>query len=398
MPAAPAPRPPSDSVRVAARKVYELLDVVGEADLGARRVEQTTVHLLSQTAEQARWASTLRAAAARSDVVLPPEVTLALHRLLACSEEVGEQARGLRELVEGARGAVGLVRDGAMGLAMVPVRRAFAALPRIARDVAAATGKDLRIETSGEDVELDKQVLDGVADALKHLVINAVDHGCETPGERRAAGKPAQALVTVSARSVGGTVVLEVADDGAGVDEDRVRAKAVAAGLLPADSVLSGPPLLVAAVHRRVLHVRRRHRHVGPRRRARRRPRRRRGAGRLRRGQQRARLAGPRSSSPCPSPSACCAAWWPGSATSGTPCRSPASSSRCPCATPRCAPSPARPSSSGTACPSRCSTSPPPSGCRARPASSRAPRSSSGRPAGRSPGPSTGSRASRSWW
>jgi chemotaxis protein histidine kinase CheA/CheY-like chemotaxis protein len=137
-----------------------------------------------------------------------------------------------------------LVRDGAMGLAMVPVRRVFAALPRILRDVAQSTGKEVRLLMRGEDVELDKQVLDGVADALKHLIINAVDHGCEDAITRVAAGKPAEAVVTVSARSVGGTVVLEVADDGAGVDEDAVRSKACDLGLIPPDSVLSGPPLL----------------------------------------------------------------------------------------------------------------------------------------------------------
>jgi CheY-like chemotaxis protein/chemotaxis signal transduction protein len=87
-------------------------------------------------------------------------------------------------------------------------------------------------------------VLDGVADALKHLVINAVDHGCEDAVTRVAAGKPEQAVVTVSARSVGGTVVLEVSDDGAGVDEDAVREKAFALGLIPADSNQSGPALL----------------------------------------------------------------------------------------------------------------------------------------------------------
>ncbi len=236
-------RTASDSVRVAAGKVYDLLDVVGEADLGSRRVERTAVTLLSRTAEQQRWAAVLRSAAARSDVALPPEVALALQRLTAASDEVAEQARGMRELVEVARGAMGLVRDGAMGLAMVPVRRAFAPLPRIARDVAVATGRDLRIELTGEDVELDKQVLDGVADALKHLVINAVDHGCEPAEVRLAAGKPAQAVVTVAARSVGGTVVLEVSDDGAGIDEERVRAKGVALGVLPPDSALSGAPL-----------------------------------------------------------------------------------------------------------------------------------------------------------
>jgi chemotaxis protein histidine kinase CheA len=238
------PRPASDSVRVAASKVYDLLDAVGEADLGARRVEQTTGTLLGLAAEQARWATVLRQATQRHAATLPPDVALALHRLVGAGDELAGTVRGLRELVEGHRGGMALVRDGAMGLAMVPVRRVFAALPRIVRDVAQATGKDVRLATSGEDVELDKQVLDGVADALKHLVINAVDHGCEAAADRAAVGKPAQAVVTVSARSVGGTVVIEVADDGAGVDEDAVREKAVRLGLLPADSPLVGSAVL----------------------------------------------------------------------------------------------------------------------------------------------------------
>jgi chemotaxis protein histidine kinase CheA len=232
----PVTRQASDSVRVAASKVYDLLDVVGEADLGARRVEQTTGTLLTLAAEQARWAAVLRQATHKHTSTLPPDVALALHRMVGAADEMSGTVRGLRELVEGHRGGMALVRDGAMGLAMVPVRRVFAALPRIVRDVAQATGKEVLLETSGEDVELDKQVLDGVADSLKHLVINAVDHGCEAPPDRLAMGKPAQAVVTVSARSVGGTVVIEVADDGAGVDEDAVREKAIRLGMIPADS------------------------------------------------------------------------------------------------------------------------------------------------------------------
>ncbi|MEX2289979.1 MAG: hybrid sensor histidine kinase/response regulator [Mycobacteriales bacterium] len=246
--APPAPgdivRPGSDSVRVAAGKLYELLDVVGEADLGARRIEQSTAGLLASAAEQARWAATLRSAALRSASTLPPDIALALHRMVGAADEMSGAVRGLRELAEGHRGGMALVRDGAMGLAMVPVRRAFAALPRIVRDVAQATGKTVRLETAGEDVEIDKQVLDGVAEALKHLVVNAVDHGCEDAATRVAAGKPAEAVVRVTARGVAGTVVLEVSDDGAGVDEERARAKAVELGLLPADSGLAGSGLL----------------------------------------------------------------------------------------------------------------------------------------------------------
>ena len=237
-------RPGSDSVRVGASKLYELLDVVGEADLGARRIEQATGVLLTQAAEQTRWAATLRQASLRSGAKLPPEVALALHRLVGAGEDLSGGVRGLRELVEGHRGAVALVRDGTMGLAMVPVRRVFAALPRLLREVAQSTGKTVRLETAGEDVEIDKQVLDGVADALKHLIVNAVDHGCESPAERIAAGKAPEAVVRVLARGVAGTVLLEVSDDGAGVDEQRVRTKAIELGLAAADSVLTGPPLL----------------------------------------------------------------------------------------------------------------------------------------------------------
>src|SRR5204862_6012167 len=103
---------------------------------------------------------------------------------------------------------------------------------RVVRDIAAETGKHVRLELVGEDVELDKKVLDGVSDALKHLVANAVDHGCEPPEQRVAAGKPAEATVTVTARAAGGTVVIEVSDDGAGIDEQALRTQALARGLL----------------------------------------------------------------------------------------------------------------------------------------------------------------------
>ncbi len=236
-------RDSSDSVRVAASKVYDLIDVVGEAALGARRVEQTAESLLTLLGDHARWTKSVRAAAGR-DHQLPDPITLALGRLVAIGDQVEAAGHQLRELIEVQENRVSLVRDGAMGLAMVPLRRVVAAFPRLVRDIAGESGRDVVLELSGDDVELDKQILDGVADALKHLVINAVDHGCEPPEVRTAAGKPARATVRVAARTAGGHVVVEVSDDGRGIDEEAVRAKAVAEGLIPADSPLSGAGLL----------------------------------------------------------------------------------------------------------------------------------------------------------
>ncbi|HVE62821.1 MAG TPA: hybrid sensor histidine kinase/response regulator [Mycobacteriales bacterium] len=236
-------RAQADSVRVASGKVYDLIDIVGEAALGARRVEQTALGLSVLMAEHTRWAAALRQSVSR-DAALPEAADLAMHRLLALGDQMTASSSGLSELIEAQMSRMALVRDGAMGLAMVPLRRVVAAFPRLVRDVAIAGGKDVVLELGGDEVELDKQVLDGIADALKHLVINAVDHGCEVAAARVVAGKPARATVRVLARSAGGHVVIEVSDDGGGINEDALRAKAVARGLLPPDSTVSGTSLL----------------------------------------------------------------------------------------------------------------------------------------------------------
>jgi len=232
-----------DSVRVTSQRVYDLLDVVGEAELDARRVEQNAERVIALAADQKHWLRALRDAVAASGGSLPGDVEAAVYHVMSVTDQMQSSGHQLRELVEDSRGRLALVRDGAMGLAMVPVRRVVAAFPRLIRDVASSTGKDVRLILVGEDVELDKKVLDGVADALKHLVINAVDHGCETPEVRGALDKPPRATVTVSAKAAGGTVVLEVADDGRGIDEDKVRATAIERGLLPAGSTLAGAQL-----------------------------------------------------------------------------------------------------------------------------------------------------------
>jgi chemotaxis protein histidine kinase CheA len=230
-------------VRVPTRRVHGLLDAVGEAELDVRRLERASGRLGVLIAEQLHLGRALRQVAALYPT-MPNEISEPLHALTALGDQMQAAGREVRSRLEDSIGALGLVREGAMGLAMVPVRRVVASFPQLVREVAASTGKDVRLTLDGEDVELDTRVLDAVADALKHLVTNAVDHGCETPSERAAAGKPGPAQVRVAARTVGSAVVIEVSDDGPGIDEDDLRAAAIAHGLLPADSAVTGQQLL----------------------------------------------------------------------------------------------------------------------------------------------------------
>lgn len=241
--ARPEPNRGGLTIRVATRRVHDLLDVVGETELDARRVDRTSGLITAMAAEQMQWSKSLRlAVTAHPDV--PPEIAESVYAIGALGDRLQAAARDLRGRVEDTQLGLAQVREGAMGLAMVPVRRVVASFPQLLREVSSATGKDVRLVLEGEDVELDTRVLDAVADALKHLVTNAVDHGCELPEERIARGKPARATVRVSARAAGSTVVIAVGDDGAGIDEDELRALAVTRGVLPADTTLAGPALL----------------------------------------------------------------------------------------------------------------------------------------------------------
>lgn len=237
-----------ESVRVPVRRVHGLLDVVGEAELEARRVERGVLELTSLTTEHVRIVRAIRQLTA-TDVSVPAEVAESLHGLVALGDQFQAVVREMRGSMEDAQNRLARVRDGAMALAMVPARRVVAAFPQLVREVAGETGKDVRLRLVGEDIELDTRVLDGVADALRHLVTNAVDHGCDSPSERLAAGKSPQATVTVSARAAGSTIVIEVSDDGYGIDEQALRLSAIERGLLTADTQASGQALYSVLFH-----------------------------------------------------------------------------------------------------------------------------------------------------
>jgi two-component system, chemotaxis family, sensor kinase CheA len=114
-----------------------------------------------------------------------------------------------------------------MKIRMVPVDQLFRRFPRLVRDTAKACGKDIVMTVSGADTDLDKGILDALAEPLAHLVRNAADHGIETPQERVAAGKPAQGIIRLNAYHQANHVVLEVTDDGRGLNIERIVAKAI---------------------------------------------------------------------------------------------------------------------------------------------------------------------------
>jgi two-component system, chemotaxis family, sensor kinase CheA len=130
-------------------------------------------------------------------------------------------------------------RDGALALRMVPVGETFSRFQRVVRDTSKQLGKEIELVVTGGDTELDKSMVETIADPLMHLVRNSLDHGIETPAERTAAGKPALGRLTLNALHEGGSMVIEVIDDGRGLRRDRILAKAVERGLVDADAVLS---------------------------------------------------------------------------------------------------------------------------------------------------------------
>jgi two-component system chemotaxis sensor kinase CheA len=124
------------------------------------------------------------------------------------------------------------LQEGVMKTRMQPIDHIWSKLPRVVRDLGIQCGKSVRLEMEGKDTELDKTLLEAVKDPLTHLVRNSVDHGIETPDRRRESGKPAEGVLTLRAKHESGQVVVEVADDGAGIDPARIGAKAVERGLI----------------------------------------------------------------------------------------------------------------------------------------------------------------------
>ena len=187
----------SEILRVDSDKVDRMLDLVGELIIGRS--------MLDQIARESEGGGAMEDLSAR---------LLAVNSYL--ERTVADLHKGVRKM------------------RMVPVRSLFRKFPRMIRDLANTRGKLVRLEVHGEETELDKGIVDALGEPLTHIIRNLVDHGIESPEQRRAAGKPEEGTVTLRAYHEAAQIVIEAADDGRGIDTVKLKRKAVAMGLLGA--------------------------------------------------------------------------------------------------------------------------------------------------------------------
>ncbi|MCK7574995.1 MAG: chemotaxis protein CheA [Chromatiales bacterium] len=150
-----------------------------------------------------------------------------------------EDLYGVRELSREIKTQYGVInriaeemQDAIMQVRMLPVSFVFQRFPRLVRDIAHKLGKEVRLIMEGESTEADKNIIESLADPLIHIVRNSLDHGLESPAERRAAGKPPEGRLTISARQESDRVLIEISDDGRGIDPDVIRRKAYEKGII----------------------------------------------------------------------------------------------------------------------------------------------------------------------
>jgi two-component system chemotaxis sensor kinase CheA len=160
---------------------------------------------------------------------LAGELVLARNQLL---QRAGSRGDALAQTAQRIDRITSGLHDGVMRTRMQPIGGTWSKLPRIVRDLAGELGKQVRLELDGSDTGLDRSIIEAIRDPLTHVVRNAIDHGIEKPDVRVRAGKPAEGVLRLRASHEGGHVMLEVSDDGAGIDPARVRAKALERGVV----------------------------------------------------------------------------------------------------------------------------------------------------------------------
>ncbi|MEW5734042.1 MAG: hybrid sensor histidine kinase/response regulator [Thermodesulfobacteriota bacterium] len=236
-----------ETVRVRTAKVDALMAHVGELVAARMRAERGLADFSRVAGVVGRWqkdAEASRSLLARlKKASVPPELCDQVAALVSGNEK---RAKDLLRHVEDMAGRwkrdIGRLtlltddlQEGVRRVRMLPVGTVFSVFGRMVRDVARELGKDVALKAEGTDTEMDRQVLDAVKDPLMHLIRNAVDHGIEPPEEREACRKPRQGSIVLRAVQQGSAVQIVVADDGRGINADRLREAAVARGVLSAE-------------------------------------------------------------------------------------------------------------------------------------------------------------------
>ncbi len=229
------------TIRVKAAQVDTLMNLVSEVVISEIKAEQRTVDLRRFASRLSDISSSwMRAKAAFHAApeaggvgLLPTEQAAALDSLLSeLRRDLALFNKSYAEDVSRTSTLVHELQEQGMQLRMLPVNTVFQAFPRAVRDLARQFSKEIELTIEGGETELDKKVLEEINDPLVHLMRNAVDHGIEPPEVRVAAGKPACGTVKLSARPEGDHIIIEIIDDGAGIDPEAMRAVAVRKGFL----------------------------------------------------------------------------------------------------------------------------------------------------------------------
>jgi two-component system, chemotaxis family, sensor kinase CheA len=207
--------------------------------------QQSTDDAVQQISKEREVVSTLRVEINRIDKVmdLAGEIVLARNRLLNLAIKLDASYSGdqhVEDLLETTSFLDRVTSDlqlAVIKIRMQPIQKVFAKFPRMVRDLSRNIGKDINLEIFGEDTEVDKSVIENIGDPLIHIVRNSVDHGVENSAEREAKGKPQKGRIIISAYQKGTQIVIEVIDDGKGIDVDAVKRKAVSKGIVTEDEV-----------------------------------------------------------------------------------------------------------------------------------------------------------------
>jgi two-component system chemotaxis sensor kinase CheA len=181
----------------------------------------------------------LRISADKVDKLINLVGELVIHQSMLIDAAGPSPTPALASAVSAISQATRELQEKVLAVRMLPIKQLFGRFPRVVRDLGRSCGKQVNLETSGEETELDKMVIEGLADPLTHLIRNSVDHGLETPADRTAVGKPEFGTVSLRARHESGNIILEVADDGKGLDREKILKKAIDNGMVGADDQLT---------------------------------------------------------------------------------------------------------------------------------------------------------------